>query len=119
VDLVVLREHEIPFALRALRDVVASSGMITPAERRFIEVVAELHGTKSVFESSGSSSAAVRRREVPDSSLGSYGTTSAAATRAGRAPTNEHPQPFAWTKTADQILAAVARFCLQTSNSGH
>lgn len=33
--------------------------------------------------------------------------------------TNEHPKPFAWTKSADQILAAVARFCLHTSNSGH
>lgn len=33
--------------------------------------------------------------------------------------TNEHPKPFVWTKSADQILAAVARFCLHTSNSGH
>jgi hypothetical protein len=46
MDLVVLNERETPFALRALRDVVASNGRITPAERRFIEVVGELHGTK-------------------------------------------------------------------------
>jgi ubiquinone biosynthesis protein Coq4 len=45
MDLVVLNETETPFALRALRGVVASNGTITPAERRFIEVVAELHGT--------------------------------------------------------------------------
>jgi tellurite resistance protein len=45
MDLVVLDEKQTPYALRALRDVVASNGTITPAERRFIEVVAELHGT--------------------------------------------------------------------------
>lgn len=45
MDLVILDEHETPCALRALRDVVASNGTITPAERRFIEVIAELHGT--------------------------------------------------------------------------
>ena len=32
---------------------------------------------------------------------------------------NTHPKPFIWTKTADEILASVARFCLRTSNSGH
>jgi|GEM_PF-7015037 len=46
MDLVVLNETETPFALRALRDVVASNGTITPAERRFIEVIGELHGTR-------------------------------------------------------------------------
>jgi hypothetical protein len=45
MDLVVLNEQQTPVALRALRDVVASNGAITPAERRFIEVIAELHGT--------------------------------------------------------------------------
>jgi hypothetical protein len=45
MDLVVLNELETPFALRALRDVVASNGTITPAERRFIEVIGEIHGT--------------------------------------------------------------------------
>jgi transposase len=33
--------------------------------------------------------------------------------------TNERPKPFVWTKTADEILASVARFCHRTSNSGH
>ena len=33
--------------------------------------------------------------------------------------TNERPRPFVWTKTADEILASVARFCLRISNSGH
>jgi len=33
--------------------------------------------------------------------------------------TNEQPQPFVWTKTADEILASVARFCHRISNSGH
>jgi transposase len=32
---------------------------------------------------------------------------------------NEEPKPFVWTKTADEILAAVTRFCLRTSDSGH
>lgn len=32
---------------------------------------------------------------------------------------NEHPKPFVWTKSADDILASVARFCMRTSNSGH
>jgi transposase len=32
---------------------------------------------------------------------------------------NRHPKPFVWTKTADQILDAVARFCKRISNSGH
>ena len=33
--------------------------------------------------------------------------------------TNEDPQPFVWTKTADQILASVARFCRRTLDTGH
>ncbi len=45
---------------------------------------------------------------------------------------NENPRPFNWTKSADDILAAIQRFCLrtlktaeeqtkisQTSESGH
>jgi transposase len=35
------------------------------------------------------------------------------------AETNADPKPFVWTKTADDILASVARFCQRTSNSGH
>lgn len=33
--------------------------------------------------------------------------------------TNKHPKPFKWTKTADQILATVARFCKRINDSGH
>ena len=33
--------------------------------------------------------------------------------------TNQHPTPFHWTKTADEILASVARFCRRTSETGH
>lgn len=33
--------------------------------------------------------------------------------------TNREPKPFIWTKTADQILASIARFCARTSDSGH
>ena len=32
---------------------------------------------------------------------------------------NERPKPFVWTKTADEILASVGRFCQRISNSGH
>jgi transposase len=33
--------------------------------------------------------------------------------------TNAAPKPFVWTKTADEILDLVARFCRRTSGSGH
>jgi transposase len=33
------------------------------------------------------------------------------------AATNADPKPFVWTKSADDILASVARFCQRTSNS--
>jgi hypothetical protein len=32
--------------------------------------------------------------------------------------TNERPKPFKWSKTADEILASVARCCHRISNSG-
>jgi len=32
---------------------------------------------------------------------------------------NKEPKPFVWTKTADEILAQVARFCQRTYNSEH
>jgi transposase len=32
---------------------------------------------------------------------------------------NAQPKPFRWTKTADEILASVARFCMRTSDTGH
>jgi transposase len=35
------------------------------------------------------------------------------------AVTNEVPKPFVWTKTADEILASVARFCHRISETGH
>jgi transposase len=33
--------------------------------------------------------------------------------------TNGRPRPFVWTKTADEILQSVARFCHRISKSGH
>ncbi len=33
--------------------------------------------------------------------------------------TNARPKPFVWTKTADEILASVARFCHRISGTGH
>jgi transposase len=35
------------------------------------------------------------------------------------AATNAEPKPFVWTKTADEILASVARFCQRISNPVH
>ena len=32
---------------------------------------------------------------------------------------NQNPKPFIWTKTADEILASLARFCSRISDSGH
>jgi transposase len=33
--------------------------------------------------------------------------------------TNLDPKPFIWTKSADEILASIKRFCQRTLNSGH
>ena len=35
------------------------------------------------------------------------------------AANNADPRPFVWVKTADEILASIARFCLRTSEAGH
>lgn len=35
------------------------------------------------------------------------------------AVTNESPRPFVWSKTADEILNSIARFCKRTSETGH
>jgi len=32
---------------------------------------------------------------------------------------NQEPKPFVWTKTADEILASIARFCQRTLETGH
>jgi len=32
---------------------------------------------------------------------------------------NQSPKPFVWTKTADEILESLARFCKRISDSGH
>jgi transposase len=32
---------------------------------------------------------------------------------------NEDPKPFIWSKTADQILESIKRFCQRTSGTGH
>jgi hypothetical protein len=41
------------------------------------------------------------------------------STRAMARVYNEAPTPFVWTKTADAILASVARFYHRISDSGH
>jgi transposase len=33
--------------------------------------------------------------------------------------TNAEPKPFIWTKSADDVLASIGRFCQRTSNSNH
>jgi transposase len=42
-----------------------------------------------------------------------------AAIKSYLALSNAAPTPFIWTKTADEILASVARFCQRISDSGH
>ena len=32
---------------------------------------------------------------------------------------NSQPKPFVWTKTADQILDSIARYCRRINDSGH
>jgi transposase len=41
------------------------------------------------------------------------------AIRTYLAISNEQPKPFVWTKSADQILATLARFVTRISDSGH
>lgn len=43
----------------------------------------------------------------------------AAALRDYIAATNAAPKPFVWTKTADEVLASVKRFCRRTSRADH
>jgi transposase len=42
-----------------------------------------------------------------------------AAIRSYLQTNNRHPKPFIWTKSADQILESVTRFCKRISDSGH
>jgi len=39
--------------------------------------------------------------------------------RAWIATWNEDPRPYVWTKTADQILDSIARYCTRINDSGH
>ncbi|SCF76260.1 Transposase, partial [Streptomyces sp. DconLS] len=39
--------------------------------------------------------------------------------RAWVADWNDHPRPFIWTKSADEILDKVAAYCQRISDSGH
>jgi hypothetical protein len=32
---------------------------------------------------------------------------------------NENPRPFIWTKSADEILESLARYCRRISGAGH
>ncbi len=39
--------------------------------------------------------------------------------RAWIATWNDNPRPYVWTKTADQILDSIARYCTRINDSGH
>ena len=39
--------------------------------------------------------------------------------RAWVAAWNQHPRPFIWTKTAEEILESLARYCRRISGAGH
>jgi transposase len=39
--------------------------------------------------------------------------------RAWVAGWNQHPRPFIWTKTAEEILESLARYCRRISGAGH
>jgi len=41
------------------------------------------------------------------------------AIRAYLATYNQNPRPFAWTKSADDILDSIKRFCMRISETGH
>jgi hypothetical protein len=38
--------------------------------------------------------------------------------RAWVAGWNQHPRPFIWTKTAEEILESLARYCQRISGAG-
>ncbi|WP_439681775.1 IS630 family transposase [Embleya sp. MST-111070] len=48
-----------------------------------------------------------------------YGTHKTPAIRAWVKDWNENPKPFIWTKTAEDILESLARFCRRISGAGH
>ena len=52
---------------------------------------------------------------------GSHRSTAALeqAIRAYLAIHNRNPKPFVWSKSADDILASLARFCMRISDSRH
>ena len=52
---------------------------------------------------------------------GTFSSTTSleAAIRAYVDTNNEHPRPFVWTKTAEEILDSIKRYCLLTSDTGH
>ncbi|HZO08982.1 MAG TPA: IS630 family transposase, partial [Myxococcota bacterium] len=39
--------------------------------------------------------------------------------RAWIAAYNNEPKPYVWTKTADQILESIGRYCTTINDSGH
>ena len=55
----------------------------------------------------------------PNASSGAGPPQHALALESHIAVTNDQPKPFVWTKSADEILASVARYCQRTSDSGH
>lgn len=78
-----------------------------------------LHADQRVLAQYGGALA----RAVDRESIAAWGASqypgAQAAIRAYIAHTDAQPQPFVWTKTADEILTTVASFCHQTSDSGH
>ena len=60
----------------------------------------------------------LQRREL---ARGVYRSTYALeqAIRRYVAAANTQAKPFVWTKTADEILASIARFCRRISDSDH
>ena len=45
--------------------------------------------------------------------------TSTKTSATGIAHWNENPRPYIWTKTAEQILDSLTRYCQRINNSGH
>ena len=60
----------------------------------------------------------LQRRELARGAFRSTGALEQAL-RDYIATTNADPTPFVWTKSADEILASVSRFCQRTSGSDH
>ena len=115
-------EPRVPADLDGAPDPRQSGTHKTPAcagGLRDTPVSAPLHAHERLVAQLGR--ALVRHSSPETDRRGAHRSTRALETaiREYLAITNEAPKPFVWTKTADEILDSLGRFCPRISASGH